>query len=104
MNTHANNLIDEQSGYRIRSETSFNDLGDPVPAGTSGSIRPDIVIERLNKHGGYDVVQAYDLKTGNAKITTGWESKVQTWLHPVGPTETLRPGAAAPVGASAGGR
>lgn len=104
--SHSNDLVDSGSGYRIRSEISFNRFGDEVAPGTKGSIRPDIVIERLDNNGSYEVVHAYDLKTGNASIAAGWETKVQNWLHPLDSTDTLRPQPPqpAPAGTASGGR
>jgi hypothetical protein len=100
---HETEFAAKHPGYRMLPEQSFDAAGDPIAQGAKDSIRPDIVIERETPGGNYEVVQAYDLKTGNAHITHAWESKVQNRLHPVAPTETLRPGAT-PVGAGAGAR
>ena len=98
---HRDDLIDPKSGYRIEPEASF-DVNGPVASGEKGSIRPDIVIVRETASGGSEVVHVIDLKTGRASIGATWESKVQGWLDPLGPSETLRPHKVPPVAVPAG--
>ena len=92
IDAHAHQLIDPDSGYRIRPESSFDAFG-PTESGAKGSIRPDIVIERVNSAGDYEVLHVIDLKTGRAGISNAWEGRVQQWLDPLSPSETLRPAA-----------
>ncbi|WP_375425318.1 hypothetical protein [uncultured Friedmanniella sp.] len=91
LRANGDTLVGPDSGYRIRPEISFDATGQQVPTGTPGSIRPDIVIERTTAAGGHEVVRVIDLKTGKAGISTAWEARVQGWLAPLGPSETLRP-------------
>jgi len=88
---HADTLIDSDSGYRIRAEASFDELGQPITVAEKGSIRPDLVIERQNDLGSWEVVHVADLKTGKAGIAARWELEAQGRLMPLYPSETLRP-------------
>ena len=74
----------------MRSEVSFDKFGDEVASGTKGSIRPDIIIERMGPNGP-EVVDVMDLKTGKAGIGTTWATHVKGWLDPLGAPQELRP-------------
>ncbi len=89
---NALDLIDPSTGYRIRPEVSFDANGVQVPYGTAGSVRPDIVIERLRPGSltEYQVVTVVDLKTGQAGISASWEREIQSRLRPSTPTVEFR--------------
>ena len=106
INTHADELVDPDTGYRVRAEISFVEpepnVDNVVEAarGTRGSIRPDVVLERqtVDSVGNpkWEVVEVADLKTGQAGISTSWQTKVDEWLHPTQTTE-IRPRSPVPV-------
>jgi hypothetical protein len=102
---HADELVDPDTGYRVRAEVSFQANpsgpgGIEAARGTAGSIRPDVVIERqvVDAHGRttWEVVEVADLKTGRAGITTSWQRRVDDWIAPNQTTE-IRPTPRVPV-------
>jgi hypothetical protein len=76
-------LIPESSGYRVRSEVSFGPNGE-VGAGTKGSVRPDLILEReqirVEPDGtevrAWRVERVWDYKTGDARIAKSWARDV----------------------------
>jgi hypothetical protein len=102
---HADEIIDPDTGYRIRAEVSFQNNpnapgGMEAARGTPGSIRPDVVIERqvVDAQGRttWEVVEVADLKTGQAGITTSWQRRVDDWIAP-NRTSEIRPTPRVPV-------
>jgi hypothetical protein len=106
INTHADELVDPDTGYRVRAEISFVEPEVGVDGvaeaarGTRGSIRPDVILERqtVDSVGNpkWEVVEVADLKTGQAGISTSWQNKVDQWLDPTQTTE-IRPRSPVPV-------
>ncbi|TWP46226.1 hypothetical protein FKR81_36410 [Lentzea tibetensis] len=88
-----NDLIDPESGYRIRVETSWDAEGDLVPRGTKDSIRPDLILERqFRDESGrlqWETAHVWDLKTGQDVISNSWATKVNDRLDPVKTPETI---------------
>jgi len=92
-------LIDPDSGYRIRVEVSFDKAGTEVPRGREGSVRPDAILEREvwktaddgQRVLDWEAVHVWDLKTGQAVIENPWARKVNDRLDPVTTPETINP-------------
>ncbi|MEU5851117.1 hypothetical protein [Saccharopolyspora shandongensis] len=101
-------LIRPDSGWRIRTEVSFDPQGNEITERTNSSRRPDILLEREVQTGGsdtgnadtdgqeiddpeYDPTHAIDYKTGNATHTNKWASEVEERIDPVLTPETLNP-------------
>ncbi len=61
-------ILDPATGYRLRVEVSYDANGLPAVRGSSGSIRPDVVLSRefVNPQGvqTWQPVHIYDFKTG----------------------------------------
>lgn len=83
---HGDELVDPETGYRLRAEVSFGVQADgtigAVQRGTKGSIRPDVIMERQTADGVWEVVEVADLKTGRAGISTSWQDRVDGWIEP----------------------
>lgn len=90
---HMNDLIDPESGYRIRVETSWDEDGLEVPRGTKDSKRPDLILERQfrDEEGElqWETAHVWDLKTGQDVITNSWAKAVNERLDPVKTPETI---------------
>jgi len=102
LNRHGGDILPPDSGYRIRTEVSYGPHGE-VPRSTSGSKRPDIVVEQRNATNGWDPAAAVDLKTGKAGITDDWRTAVSRRAG-IDPSriEELRPGAGPVIPAGPG--
>lgn len=85
------NLIDPNSGYRIRTEVSFDVDGFETSWSERGSKRPDIILERQRADGIWEVVHVWDLKTGGDLIGKSWADEVMTRTDPVFTPETINP-------------
>jgi pyocin large subunit-like protein len=65
----------EQRGGNVYVEQSIDASGNFVNNNPSGSVRPDVM-----EIGDDGIVRIYDLKTGNAELTTNWMNKVEQRL------------------------
>lgn len=90
-------ILDPATGYRLRVEVSYDANGLPAVRGSSGSIRPDVVLSRkfVNPQGvqTWQPVHIYDLKTGLRGISGPWANRADSivGIGPAGVSE-IRPG------------
>ncbi|KOV78219.1 hypothetical protein ADL03_40560 [Nocardia sp. NRRL S-836] len=86
-------LIDPDSGYRIRVERSWDEDGLEVRHGAKDSVRPDLILERqFRDEAGelqWETAHVWDLKTGQDVISNSWANRVNERLDPVKTPETI---------------
>lgn len=87
-------LVNPKYGYRLRAEIFFDENGEEAPRSGHLTKGPDIILERQVERAGvmeWEVVHAWDYKTGGAHIKPDWEKEVRRRLDLPSPVEELKP-------------
>ncbi|GGQ71392.1 hypothetical protein [Couchioplanes azureus] len=97
IDAEAAGMLDESSGFRLRSEVGYDANGIETPRVRDQEFRPDVILERevrdpVTGDLEWEVVHAYDLKTGlKTGIKPGWSEQVKRLLNLPDAPEELRP-------------
>jgi len=99
INENGADLVPEESGYRLIREPSYDSAGIETHRGALGSVRPDLVLQRLTQgeedefgeSNTWQPVHVWDYKTGMDTIRSTWASAVESRIDPVLTPETVNP-------------